>query len=413
MSFARGALRKLGWWDAFSTPGPQRLLAVNALVDAMGTGLAGICVPFLVLRLPQTDGGDLALALSAAGVAELLATVPSGIVAGRYGVWPYTILSRVARAAVLGVVALSQSFTVFLLMSVLMGLFRAGGIGLNQSVTASVVGAEQRSATLGTNRALRNIGYLVSAALGAGVLALDSEAALRAAVTVNGLTFLASAFCYYRLRPATPPKAPDRLDLSVLRDVRYFALMPMASVFGSSLLVFEVALPLWVLGTPHVPSAVVGVVMAVNTLLVVLFQFRVSGRVDDVPRSLRALWLSAAAFTGTALLFIAAGRLGTVAAVTAILVAAVLLTAGEMFEGPAWWTISFELAPERSRDQYLAAFDLSSAILNIVGPLLLVAVVHAGTTGWLLFAAATLLAAAGSQALLRSHGAARPLVAGN
>jgi MFS family permease len=410
MSTASSALRKLGWWDAFRTAGPQRHLAVNALVDAMGTGLAGICVPFLVLRLPHTDGSDFALALSAAGVAELLATVPSGIIAGRFGVWRYTIASRLARTAVFAVVAVCQSFSVFLLMSILIGLLRAGGIGLNQSVTASVVGAEERSATLGANRALRNIGYLLSAAAGAGLLALDSEIALRIAVAVNALSFLASAYFYSRLKPTTPPMAPERPNFSVLRDVRYFALMPMASVFGSSLLIFEVVLPLWVLSEPQVSPALVGVAMAINTLLVILFQFRVSRRVDSVPRALRGLWLSAAAFTGTALLFVAADSLGTVAAVSAVVLAAVLLTAGEMLEGPAWWTISFELAPEQARNEYLAAFDLSSAILNIVGPLLLVAMVHTGTPGWLVFGTITLMAAMTTQALLHSTHAARPRV---
>jgi hypothetical protein len=61
--------------------------------------------------------------------------------------------------------------------------------------------------------------------------------------------------------------------------------------------------------------------------------------------------------------------------------------------------VSYELAPAGRKDEYLAAFDLSWALIGIAGPGAMAGIVALGSRGWLLYGLALLLAAACGTAL--------------
>src|SRR5437764_13718401 len=58
-------LSSMGWWTALAAQGKQRILGINALVDAAGTGLAAVCLPFFGIVVVHMTPGQFALALSA------------------------------------------------------------------------------------------------------------------------------------------------------------------------------------------------------------------------------------------------------------------------------------------------------------------------------------------------------------
>jgi MFS family permease len=94
---------------------------------------------------------------------------------------------------------------------------------------------------------------------------------------------------------------------------------------------------------------------------------------------------------------------GTATPVAVLLLgaAAVVLTLGELLESPSWWTVSYELAPVALKDEYLAAFDLSWALVTIVGPASMAGIVAFGSTGWVVYGVVLLLAAVCGSALIR------------
>jgi hypothetical protein len=82
-----------------------------------------------------------------------------------------------------------------------------------------------------------------------------------------------------------------------------------------------------------------------------------------------------------------AGRLPLTAAVAALACAVALLTAGEMAQSAAGWTLAYELAPTAARAQCLATFGLSTSAQFVAGPMLLTdAVIPRRTGGWLVLA---------------------------
>jgi MFS family permease len=392
----------IGWWDALRTSGTERILAVNALTDAAGTGLAAVCLPFFAIRVAGVSAAGIALALSIVGLCELLAAVPNGALASRTGITRFILVTKLIQAAAFAGLAISHGLTALIALAALIGAARAGGNGLNQALTVSVLGEKQRAAALGTVRALRNIGYLVAGSAASYVLATGSHGALRAGLVVNGLSFLVGAVCVARLRPApTAGTSTEKTDWSVLRDFSYLGLIVAGAVFGSSLVVIDVGLPLWVLRYPVIPAWTVAMIVTLNTLIVVIFQYFFSTRVSTVRRAVKALLVSAVAFAVMSLALAVAPRATTVVSVLLMLMVAVTLTLGELCESPAWWTVAFEFAPETRRTEYLSAFDLCWAIVGVAGPAAMAAVVALGPLGWVLYGAVVALAGFTAVALIR------------
>jgi MFS family permease len=395
MATTARVLVHLGWWEALTTPGTRRVLAVNALLDSAGTGLAAVVLPFYLLRVAGLPAAAFAVILTAGGIAELATAVPSGPLATRFGPWRYAIATRLGRAAGYAALAFCGSFGALLGLSIAIGVLRAGGNGLNQSLTAAVVDPDERGSTLAVTRAVRNLGYLAAGGLAAILLATGSDPLLRVALLLNALSFVAGALLLRRIRPPRGRvEVRPRMDFSVLRDVRFLGLIVAAAVFASTVRVLDVALPLIVLDRPGVPAALVAGAVLLNTVLVVVFQHRVATSIDDVPAARRGLRRATVFLTGMALVLAVLPAGPPAVVVAAVGIAALLLTLGEMTESPAWWTLAYEQAPPGRSTEYLAAFDLSYALLNIAGPPLLVLVAAHGSIGWPLYAAAVIGAAA-------------------
>lgn len=411
MSSVRSLVRSVGWWDAFASAGPIRILAINAVIDSTGTGLALVCLPFFAVRVAGLNVRQFALALSTAGICELLAAIPNGAAASRLGIKNFNVLARIVQALAYTLLAFSRGFAMLLPAAALAAIARAGGNGLGQTLTAAAVG-EQRSAALGAIRALRNIGYLLSGLLSTIVLATRSDTGLRLCLLANALSFLAGAYLIARLKLATSAAgqpAANKASWLVLRDAQYFGLIAVAGVFTSSLSVLTIGLPLWTLRHHNIPAWTVATVVMINTLLVVVFQFRFSLRLKAIPSAIRGIGYSSLAFVAMAVIIAVTARASTWLAIPLLLLAAISLTVGELLESPSWWTLSFELAPAEHRNEYMAAFDLSGASMTIVGPLAMAGIVAIGAPGWLVYAAAMLVTAACGIVIARSRAARMPV----
>lgn len=390
----KSLVAKLGWWDMLATPGTSRTLGVNGLVDAAGTGLAAMCLPFYLVQVAHLTGGRLAAVLTAGGVVEIVCAVPNGALAARFGVRGFSVATRIGQCAAFLALPMTRQFPVLLLLCALIGALRAGGGGLLQSLMTAAIGSGDRTGLIAAVRALRNIGYLAAGGAGALMLGLDKPSLLAAGLVVNAISFAAGSLLVHRIPAPARTVRPDRLDWSVLKDFSYLGLICSSAVFMSSLVVLNIALPLWVLRTGTIPRWTVGAVVVINTLVVIAVQHRVARRISTLRTSLRALGGASAGFMAMAGLLALSALHNVVLGAAAVLLAGIMLTVGELLEGPAWWTLSYELSAPGRDSQYLAAFDLNMAVLNITGPVLSIALVQAGSVGWLAYGA-LLVAAAG------------------
>ncbi|MEV4709545.1 MFS transporter [Actinoplanes sp. NPDC049316] len=364
-----------------------RRMVLVALVDSTGTGvfLAGSVV--FLTRVAELSASQIGLGLSAAGVAGLLATMPIGMLADRYGERRTLVVLQLWRGAWFLAYAYVGNFLMFVVIACAMALAEKATGPLNQAVVGAAAGTQDRVHIMASIRVVRNVGFSAGAAAGTALVGLGSHTGFRAVILSNAVSFFLAAFLLGRVPLAGAVRA--RLSGSwprprALRDLRYLTLTGLNAVLVVHMTILSVGIPLWIVTRTTVPPAMAGIAVLINTVVVVLFQVRASRGCDSLPvAAVRMRWSGLALAGCCAVLAVSAGT--GLAVGCALVAGAVLLqTAGEMWQSAGSWTVSYDLAPAERRAEYLSAFSLGSTVQSIVGPVLLTSiVVRQGAVGWL------------------------------
>ncbi|MBF8194053.1 MFS transporter [Nonomuraea sp. K274] len=370
-----------------STAAGNQLVLV-ALVDSFGTG---IFLSGSVVFLTQVAGltaAQIGLGLSAAGIVGLISTVPIGLVADRVGTRKVLVALQVWRAAWFVAYAFTASFPFFFIVACMLAMAEKATGPLNQAVVGAAVGDNDRVRTMALVRVVRNVGFSLGALAGTTLVALGSHAGFRGIVLTNAASFLLAGVLLARI-PLLNSTASARRNgpwhsLASLRDGRYLALTALNAIVVMHMTLLAVGIPLWIVMHTSAPPALAGLIILVNTVLVVLLQVRASSGCDDITVASGRMRWAAGALAGCCLLLELSSGTTPVVATSLILVAVVLLTGAEMWQAAGSWGISYELAPSDRRSEYLSVFSLGTTLQSIIGPVLLTALVVPHTTvGWL------------------------------
>ncbi|MEU4216685.1 MFS transporter [Actinoplanes sp. NPDC026623] len=370
-----------------STAAGNQLVLV-ALVDSFGTGvfLSGSVV-FLTLVAGLT-AAQIGLGLSAAGIVGLITTVPIGVVADRIGTRRVLVALQVWRAAWFVAYAYTASFPVFVVVACMLAMAEKSTGPLNQAVIGAAVGDHDRVRTMALVRVVRNVGFSLGAVAGTTLVALGSHAGFRAIILTNAASFLLAGILLARI-PLLNSTASARRNgawhsLASLRDGRYLTLTALNGIVVMHMTLLSVGIPLWIVMHTSAPPPLTGIIILVNTILVVLLQVRVSRGCDDLTVASSRMRWAAMALAGCCLLLGLSSGTTTVVATSLIVAAVILLTGAEMWQAAGSWGISFELSPPDRRGEYLSVFSLGTTLQSIIGPVLLTAfVVPHATVGWL------------------------------
>ena len=377
--------------------GPPRVLAWAQLANSVGDGAFYATSALFFTRVVGLSPTRVGLALTVAWAAGMLAGVPLGHLADRWGARRTTVLLALATAAALAGFLVVRSYSLFLLVACLYAVCQGGLAAARQALLAGLVDPARRTAVRASLQATLNAGLAVGAGLGALALTVDTAAAYLGVFALDSAAFLAAAVVLRRLpsvrRPASPaPSAGPRW--AVLRDRPYALLTLLNAVMCLNMPLLSLGLPLWIARRTDAPAAMSAVLLIVNMLVVVFFQVRVAHRVTDRRGAVRAAgragWLMLAACAVYAL---SGGHLGAGAAVAVLLAAAAIQVFGEMTQGAAAWELGFGLAPADRQGQYQGLFGMGPQIARMLGPLLLTTLLIGwGTAGWLALGALFLAA---------------------
>jgi MFS family permease len=376
----------------------ERSLLLVSLVNNAGSGafLTGSVVYFTRnVGLPATG---VAAAISVAGLAGLVMTVPAGLVAERVGAQRTLVILHILRTLGYSAFVLAGSLWQFAALTIVLTTLDQAANPAAQALVATVVPAGHRVRVMSWQYAAANVGIGIGAAMTTVVLGLHSAAGFRLIVLFNGLSFACSALLVALIRaPAHStvdgePLPAAGADRSVLRGSWPASPYLLLTLAATAILLYEsvlnVAIPVWVSQRTAAPVAVVGVLAIVNTVLAALLQVRVSRVVRSVSAAGTAILRSSLVLAVGCGLFALASRWGAVVATALLVGAVVAISFGEMLGGSGNWYLSVELAPAQRRERYLAVFGLSTSIQRVIGPIFVAAVLLGlGATGWLVTAA--------------------------
>jgi MFS family permease len=390
-----------------------RWFLVVAFTDAVGRGLflAGSALFYTqVIGLSTTQVGT---GLSIAALCGLICGVPIGRVADRIGAPNMMILLQVWRAAGFLVYPFLTSFPQFLVVACFLGIADSAVPPILQSIAGSITEDDSPVGTMATVAVVRNAAYSLSA-LGATVaITLVGSSAYVGFVLANAVAFLLTAVLLMRLRlPRTVNRAEPSVGVSQLpwRDLPFLGLALLNGILYLHVVILSVILPLWIVTRTPAPKSIVGVVLFVNTIIAVTLQVRLSRGGDDLRhagRLQRRAGVALAVFCGLAA---ASALVRPAFAAALVLLAAVALTLGEIWQSAGGWGVSFKLSPPGQRNFYLGLYNLGSSGMAVLGPSLLsFAVIEGGPIGWAVLGAVFLLVGVVTAAVTRHAHATRAI----
>ncbi len=365
-------------------PREGRMLLSIIVLEFFGTGLV---LPFQVVYLHEVRGfalSDVGLMLGLSPLMGLLVVGPAGLLIDRVG----------ARRIVIGVLCLSISSNLVLAYSAaewqaavalaLQGIAFGVSWPAFQSLIASVVPSELRQRYFGVNFTLLNLGIGIGGIVGGLFVDVDRVVTFQAIYFGDALSYVPALVLL--LGPLR--HIAGRLDLdeeTATESVSYLEVFRRPAMASLTLLGFvasfvgysqlNAGMPAFARAVSEVSTRTLGFAFAANTVVIVLLQLVVLGRIEGRRRTriiavMGVVW--ALAWLCLGLSGLVPGTLGAALLVAAC---AAVFALGETLLQPTIPALVNDLAPDHLRGRYNAlssgAFQLAAVIAPAISGVLI------------------------------------------
>ncbi|MBI5052613.1 MAG: MFS transporter, partial [Chloroflexi bacterium] len=286
---------------------------------------------------------------------------------GRRSMLIFSLISTSVSSVLMGLV---DSFQMFILLALVVGVFNEAGGPAHQAMVADLLPEEKRAEGYGIIRVAFNLSVTIGPAIG-GFLAARSYLSLFIADAVISLITAVLVYLYLpETKPAPHPDAkPESMGSTfrgyflVFKDRLFMLFVGACMLMGFVYMNMNTTLGVYLRDTHQVPESGYGFILSLNALMVVLFQFWTTRRIQKYPPMLMMA-------LGSAFYAIGFAMYGFVSLYVLFLLAMVIITIGEMIVSPVSQALVARLAPEDMRGRYMAVSGFSWGIPFAVGPYL-------------------------------------------
>ncbi|ADJ45949.1 hypothetical protein AMES_4124 [Amycolatopsis mediterranei S699] len=370
---------------------PGRLLAAAQLAGSLGDGAFLTCSVLFFTRIAGLTPAQVGLGLTLGWAVGSVAGVPLGHLADRHGARGSAVLLALATGTSILAFLVVRSPVTFVLAACLYGSCQTGLAAVRQALLAALADPERRTRIRAHLQSAGNAGLAVGAGLGGLALSADTASAYLTVFVLDAAAFVVTAALLHAL-PAVPRTASPHTGApksAVLRDRPYALVTLLNAILLLRMPLPSVAIPLWIVEHTAAPGWTVSALFVLNTVVVVVLQVRVAGRLTTLGSAARMVRRSGVVLMASCVGF-ALSALGTSPAVAfAVLVAGALVQVlGEMLQSAGSWEIGFALAPADKQGEYQGFFGSGTSVARAVGPVVLsTVVVGGGLAGWLVLGA--------------------------
>ncbi|MCX4689271.1 MFS transporter [Kitasatospora purpeofusca] len=390
-----------------------RRLARITLLNTVGSGLSLSVGVLFFTRFLGLSAGRLGFALTAAGLCGVLASVPAGRAADRWGARP--VLVALVALTGLGTAGytLVDGYPPFVALACLVSAADRGGAAVRNALYAEVLPADKRVAGRAYLRVVTNVGLCLGTGVGAIALQVDSRAGYLTAILADAVSYLAVAVMFQRLRVPgwSGAASAEGADTAVaeaveqgsaggrgrnpaLRDGPFLVVTALGSVLALQFAMLEVGVPLWIVQQTDAPRITVAGTLIVNTVLVIALQVPATRGTEDPVAAARACGRAGLILAASCLVLGLAHGIPAALAALVVLVGVALQAVGEVLSQAGTWALSYDLAGERAHGAYQGVFNAGMSAALMIGPAVVsTAVIGHGPVGWAVLGA--LLAVAG------------------
>jgi MFS family permease len=377
---------------------------ITGLVRAVGTGLF---YPFSLIYFHRQLGAPLVqigTCLTIAGVVGAIGVVHTGRLVDRFGARDMIVAATLTRAAIFALYPLVHHLGLFVLLVTVMTLgYRTDQVA-GQALAAGLAPPGQSASWLALSRMTLNAGIGLGAMTGGLLLATPSHGDWL--VLANAVAFTTVAAISLTFPAVGERAAGTATDGGVWHDRLFLSVALLNGMWLLVGLAVEVGLPVYLVLYLHTPPVLVGVVVVLNTGLVILLQLPVGRAIRDRP-VMRAFALGVGAYAVTfGILFTTRGADGS-ALIAALLVAVCTFTVGEMVVAVAGMVVVNRLAPPGRLGAYVGVSHLFAGLGSAAAPALFTAGLQTSPGGLWLFLAGLGVVMAGVALRLQAPVSAR------
>ncbi len=393
-----------------------RILVVATIIGKFGRGVFITVTVLYFSFVVGLTAGEVALILGIASAVGVGTTYLGGRLADRFSARRLLVAFTAVEGIALLSYSLANTFSTALIAACVVSGF---GSAANTSRMAIIARAFEGASRVNTRAILRTVTN-VAIAIGAGAagvaLLVGTADAYRVVIVTAGLMHLAGVVPLLRL-PQRVDRAPRTLEpeastgavasaagagRSPFRDARYLWLTALSGIFAMQFGLFEVGVPLWIAHDTSAPEALVSVLLILNSVIVILFQVRLSRGTHDVRQAGRVTGIAGLLMVGACLLYAVAAGMPVWLAITVLVLGATAHAFAEVWSQAGVWGLSFELANEERAGAYQGVFAMGFGLGSMFAPLVVnaTALTH-GFAGWLGLAALFLLSALATRSIAR------------
>lgn len=358
-------------------PGPRRTFALATITNFFGTGLLLVSMPLYFTRIVHLSAGQVGLGLSVAAAVTLLAGIPIGDLADRRGPLEVTKAMLLVQCAAAVAFLFIRDFATFLAVATADALAMRAFISANGPLLRRV-GGEDAAGFRGATHALENLGFTLGIASCSIAIQLGTATAYHALISVDALSFLGAWMILRRLPHYDPLRKPaSAARWGVLRDRAFVAYAVLTAAFVLQFSVITLLLPLWVVDDTHAPRWSIAAALVINTILIVLLQVRVGGRVKTIQQGGSAWRRSGVVFLLSCSALGFAAGLPAWAALLLVVAGVCLHTIGEIWHTSAGFVLTYNLPPAHAQGQYSGLIGIAGGAGGAIAPALLLGLVLA------------------------------------
>jgi MFS family permease len=319
------------------------------------------------LEIPLTTVGVLFAIMSAVG---LFSQAIWGPVVDRFGRKPAMVAGLLNEIMIMLGFAFLGTLEAYAVLIALSGLIEpASRIG-SDAMVADLIEENKRAGAYALLRMVSNAGVAIGPAIGGFLAATSYLLSFSAAATTATIVLLLTVFLIKETKPEVPqmPEAEEAPRPAggygyIFRDFYFLAFCGASILLWMAYEPFMQLLPVYMKEGFGILESGFGLIMAVNALMVVFFQFAVTRITEKYPDTY--IMAAGAFFTG----------LGALAAIFSnnfwlFLLAMIIMTIGELIWAPTSIAFVAKVAPIDMRGRYMGVYGIVGGVAWGIGPIL-------------------------------------------
>jgi Major Facilitator Superfamily len=370
--------------DLVPDRGPKRVFTAATLVTSFGFGLILAASALYFTRVVHLSTGQVGAGLSIAGLVGLIAGVPVGDLADRYGPREVMLSAMAVQAVTTFSYIFIRNFVGFFIVVTLDMLAMTASMAADGALNRRV-GGEDATKFRASLRAVANLGISFGS-IGCGIaVQIDTPDSYRALIIANALMSLCGAVVVSRLPHYEPlPKDESGPRWGALTDRPFIAYTVVSGAMSIQYGVLMFLLPLWLVLHTHAPRWSIALFTLINTVLCVLFQVRVGRDVHTTHQGGAAMRRSGVIFLVSCAAFGFAAGLPGWAALLLLAAATAVHTYGELWFAASTFALDISLAPANAQGQYQGLVGIGFGAGQAAAPVVLIGLcLSLGRAGWI------------------------------